>query len=217
MRNDFTANYRRLAQLLALTAVCNSVFAQVEPAPKVHDLGRVQPIKVDREQAVASETLAQPPRRAATKALKAAGATGSDNPVLARISPRGLYHPMVSAYLRCGRATSWTLTYDSNNLWRCDAAAGLETFMHFDFRKLKPNAKYLVTVSHRIGKLDVQTKVGDSTQTTTIENPGDPLYLVFQTGAGQNAASIKLANMHGPGSHPNATNTFYWLELNEIK
>jgi hypothetical protein len=218
MRNAFTAsNLRRLAQLLALATVCSAVVAQPERPPKVHDLGRVEPGKGEPERAEVADTRPQPPRRSATKALQLAGATGDDSPVLARISPRGLYHPMVSAYLRCAKAYSWTMTTVNNNLWRCDASAGPDTFMHFEFRQLKPNAKYLVTVNHRIGKLDIRTTVGESIQTTTIENPGEPLYLVFATGAGQSEASIQLLNMHGPSGHPLSTTTFYWLELNEIR
>lgn len=183
---------------------------RADPEPVVHDLGRVDPSAPDTSGEKAPDAPSKAPAIAALKTR-----TNGDISLGAtyRVTPRNLYDPHIGVQLSCWAHTE-IYTQLNMNSWSC--SGGDSNALKFYFRQLEPNASYLMTVSGQLGaSVEVETQLNGATHKTTIAPPGDPLFIVFQTGAGQTTANVTVGKIHG-SAYGLATAVFRSLELTKI-
>lgn len=213
-----------LCTLLALFLVASSAQAQPRPAPaqtkaKVVELGRIGTDAPEAELARPKEKgaalRAAPSRQdmvAALNTRQKAGGNITLGPTF-RVTPNALYSGNVSVRLWCVTSPGITISHASGGAWQCQSGANNE--MTFSFRALTPNSIYLATVDHAFsGAVDVVTTQNGQNQTTTVEGLS-PLYLVFQTGAGQTTATVKIRKIRGGAFQ--SSGSWYSLDLARVQ
>jgi hypothetical protein len=180
-------------------------------APAVVNLGKIGAAATSAE--MAARVREPPSKDAALGALRLTVGANASLGTTYRITPRTPYNAHMSVQWACHGVPSMLSTSGNSNVWTCDS--GSNNTLRFDFRDIKANTTYLVTLDFGFpGSMDVETTVNGNSQTTTITNPAHPLFLVFQTGAGQTAASITLKKVHG--SAYGSGGSFHSAELTEV-
>jgi hypothetical protein len=214
-----------LCLLLALSVVASSAQAQPKrpataPAPKVVELGRIgasAPSEAEkaRPQEKSATPRAAPSRQdmiAALNTRQKAGGNLALGPTF-RVTPNALYNANVSALLWCTSSAGRVSSHANGGHWQCDSGQSNE--LRFNFRQLTPNSTYLATVDHAfLGAVDVVTTLNGQEQTTTIDG-ANPLYLVFQTGAGQTTATVKIQRIRGSAFQSGGS--WYSLDLAKVQ
>lgn len=212
-----------LCLLLALGLAAANAQAQpkrLAPAPEVLELGRIgasAPDQAERAQPVEKSAARRtaPSRQdmiAALKTRQKAGVNLTLGPTF-RVTPNALYNANVSVMLRCASSAGRVTSHAGGGSWQCDAGESNE--LRFSFQQLTPSSTYLATVDHSfLGAVDVVTTLSGQEQTSSIEGAA-PLFLVFQTGAGQTTATVKIRKIRG--SAYQSAGSWYSLDLAKVQ
>ena len=207
--------------LIATCAVATSVSAQApatrrappaptrvaSPALEILDLGVIgaapQP-----SQTLNAPRAARPTRQAMVNTLQQKFAPGIDVGETYRITPKNLESEPIAMTLVGSNCTVDT-RYDEGYV-NCVNMASIT----FGFSQLSPNARYLVTIEHNFGRVDLRTTSGGKEQVTQVSPQGQPILLVFQTPANANTATLRLEEILS-GTPSNTV--FYALELSRVQ
>lgn len=185
---------------------------------RVLDLGTIGPRRSDTDpdlQAPAGRTTPLS-RDDLLPAARLAGA--SDIGQTFRISVHKLQDGPIGMSWRCYKGDGYPTGGFVNTQLSGHIACEGSVSMNFAFHPIAPNSMYLVTLEHAFSSFQLRVRTGDgSEQSSTVENPDRPFFVVFKTMPGQQFAMIELYAATPGNTNIPAQGVFYGLHLSRLQ